>query len=199
MVEHYTVGRGYTKRQRVSVDFADLDGMRAVMNELAASNTSVEGRLAGAEQRAIAYLQGKGMPIDPSAPPYGGSAWRRENERKSLDWYAIEILNTIRILHLQIERGDARLAADLALDVGVLATEAAMIQYNVHTATEGGRGNKASDRRREQRQAREQVRARAEDLRRRHPSWSVSRIARDIDPARERSIRRTIKDIKPRK
>jgi hypothetical protein len=197
MVERYTVGRGYTKRQRVSVDVADLDGMRAVMNELAASNTSVEGRLADAEQRTITYLRGKGMPVDPSAPPYGDPVWRRENERKSLDWYAIEILNTIRILRLQIERGDARLAADLALDVGVLATEAAMIQYNVHTAAGGGRGNRESDRQREQHQAREHDRARAEDLRRRHPSWSVRRIACEIDPARERSIRRTIADLKP--
>ena len=71
------------------------------------------------------------MPIDPNAPCYGDPAWLRENERSPLVWYAINILNTVRMLRLQIEHGDAKLAADFALDLGVLATEAKFVALRV--------------------------------------------------------------------
>ena len=46
MVDRYEVGRAYTKRRRARVALIDLDGMRAVINALAASDPTVQGRLA---------------------------------------------------------------------------------------------------------------------------------------------------------
>jgi hypothetical protein len=190
----YTVGRGYTKRHHAKADTADPEAVRTVMEEMAAAGPfGVEGRLADAEQRAIAYLQGK----DPSAPLYGDPAWRRENERKSLDWYAIEILNTIRILRRQIERGDARLAADLALDLGVLATEAKMIQYIAGNTNRGGQGFKTSDKYQEVAAQHAAWRAQADELWKKKPRYGALAIAKLIDPARAETIRKVIVSRKP--
>jgi hypothetical protein len=83
--------------------------------------------------------------VDPRARPYGDPTWLRNNERKSLDWYAISILNTVQIVRKQIERGDVRLAVDLALDLGVLATEAKMIQYMAATPLAAARTRQRRD------------------------------------------------------
>jgi hypothetical protein len=123
MAERYEVGSGYTKRQRIRATI-DPDGMRAVMDALAASSPDVQGRIADLERRAAAHLKNANMPLDLRSPIYRNPAWLRENERKSLDWYAFSILNTIRMLRKQSERGELWNAVDFALDLGVLATEA---------------------------------------------------------------------------
>ena len=92
MAERYEVGRGYTKRQRIRATI-DPDGMRAVMDALAANYPDVQGRIADLERRAAAHLKNANMPLDLRSPIYGNPPWLRENERKSLDWYAFSILN----------------------------------------------------------------------------------------------------------
>ena len=197
-VERYPVGRPYTKRHHAKADFADPEAVRTVIEEMrAALPFGVEGRLADAEQRAIAYLQGKGMPLDRNAPPYGDPAWRRENERKSLNWYAIEILNTIRILRQQIELGDARLAADLALDVGVLVTEATMIQFVAGNTGRGGQGFKTSDKYQEVVAQHAAWCEQADEFWKTRNSWGALAIAKLIDPLRAETIRKIIKGRKP--
>jgi hypothetical protein len=136
-IERYTVGRLYTKRARAKADFADPEAVRSLLQETSSRDFTVEGRVADLERDARAYLRQEGMPDDPNAACYSDPAWLRENERWSLVWYAIEILNTIRLMRRQIERGDARFAADLALDLGVLATEARFVQ--ALTRKQGGR------------------------------------------------------------
>jgi hypothetical protein len=147
MVERYEVGRAYTKRRRVRVDLTDLDGMRAVMNALAASDPTVEGRLANLESRATAHLKHEKKPLDPNASIYGDPVWLRDNDRKSLDWYAINILNTIRMLRKQIERGEVWHAVDFALELGGLAAEAKMIQYMASNPAQGSKTKTSQDRR----------------------------------------------------
>jgi hypothetical protein len=202
-VERYKVGRSYTERHHGRADSADAEAVRTLMEEMAARDSTVEGRLADAERRAIKHLQGNGMPLDPNAPPYCDSAWRRENERKSLDWYAIEILNTIRILRRQIERGDARLAADLALDVGVLATEAKIVQKRVGGSVRGADGFKASDRRLLDKKARDEAwieHAVKEWGKPGRKNYGASKIAPLIepDPTKQRNCRRIIGPYKPK-
>jgi hypothetical protein len=171
-IERYKVGRLYTRRERARADFADPEAVREVMNDLASRDYTVEGRLADAERRAEAYLKRANMPLDLRAGIYGDSAWLRSNERKSLVWYAINILNTIRMLRRQIERGDASLAADLALDLGELFTEAKFIQELTGKQAEGGRAP-----REEVAQRHAEWRREAERMWERHPKWSTTRVA----------------------
>ena len=112
------------------------------MSEMAACDSTIEGRLADAERRAMAHLQQAGMPGDPRDSSYGDPSWLRMNERTSTVWYAISIVNTVRILRKQIERGDVRLAVDVALDLGVLTTEARIVQERVGGSTRGAEGFK---------------------------------------------------------
>ena len=196
-IKRYTVGRVYTKRTHAPVALTDLDGMRALMNALASSDPTVEGRLADAERRATAHLKRAKMPLDPRARPYGDPTWLRDNERKSLDWYAISILNTVQILRKQIERGDVRLAVDLALDLGVLVTEAKMIQYMASNPARGGK-DKAAARRAAVAQDRAQWCAEADRLwKPPRQKWGALAIAKLIDPTRFETIRKVIADRKP--
>jgi hypothetical protein len=210
MAECYEVGRSYTKRVRTRV--TDPHEMRALMTALAASDPTAQGRLADLESRAIAHLKRAKMPLDPNARPYGDRTWLRENERRSLDWYAIQILNTIRILRKQVERRDVWLAVDLALDLGVLATEAMMIQHKADHTSRGGQGFKTSDKILldipEQRVS-WRVRARelwVENPRRKQTDVAkqikLEQIDRDPDPKKHRAIRtivRAIRDLDPKK
>jgi hypothetical protein len=197
-IERYSVGRVGTKRQHSKADFADSETVRTVMEEMAAGGPyTVEERLADAERRATAHLQHAGMPLAPSAPPYGDPGWLRRNERTSLVWYAIKILNTVRFLRQQIERGDARLAADLALDLGVLATEARFVQARTEKQGQGGRAQ-----REEAAQRHVAWRRQAVEIWERHPTWSASEVARLI--AKDagcsfQTVRQKIPDLDPKK
>jgi hypothetical protein len=198
-VERYRVGRAYTKRLRARVELTDLDGMRAILEALASRDHTAEGRLDDAERRALAHLKREKMPVNPNEPPYADPAWLRDNERKSLDWYAINILNTIQILRKQIELGDMWLAVDLALDLGVLATEAKMIQYIARNTGRGGEGFKTSDTLSDVAKQHEAWRAEADKLwRPPRQKWGAQAIAKLIDPSRFETIRKVIKDRKPR-
>jgi hypothetical protein len=198
-IERYKVGRKYTERLQTSADFTDPEAVREVMSALAASDHTVEARLADAERRATAHLKRIKMPLDPNACPYGDPTWLRENERKSLDWYAINILNTIRMLRNQIKRGDVELAVDLALDLGVLATEASMIQYIAGNTGRGGEGFKTSDMHSDIVRRHEAWCAEADKLwKAPRQKWGTLAIAKLIDPSRFETIRKVIKNRKPR-
>jgi hypothetical protein len=199
-VERYTVGRSYTRRHHAKADWADLEAVRTVMEEMAdGAPYTVENRIAALQRDAIAYLEEKGMPLDPNASCYGDPAWRRENERQSLVWYAINILNTIRFLRQQIDRGDAGLAADFAFDVGVLATEAKMLQYMVSNPAKAGKA-KASARstivERQRSQWIEEANRFWEKPAKR--KWGARAIAKEIDPTKAETIRKVIAGLKPR-
>jgi hypothetical protein len=196
MVERYLVGRRYTRRERVGADCSDLDGMRAVMNAIASAQT-VQRRLADLERRATAHLERAKMPLDPKGKIYGDAAWLRDNERKSLDWYAFNIVNTIRLLRVQIERGEVWNAVDFALELGGLAAEAEKIQYHTAITRRGGRGFRASDKLKDAATRHAEWRALADEHWRRNPSWGAAAIAKEIDPKRARTVRRIIRDRKP--
>jgi hypothetical protein len=148
------------------------------------------------------HLQQAGLPVDPRDPRYGAPGWLRENERRSPAWYAINIVNTVRILRKQIERGDVRLAVDLALDLGVLATEARIVQGRVGGSILGGEGFKASTRQ-EDKKARDEAYI-AEAIREWNKPgqkrWGASKIAPLIepDPKKQRNCRRIIGPFRPR-
>jgi hypothetical protein len=187
MVERYEVGRPYTRRRRVKVALADLDGMRAVMEAMAASDFSVEGRLADLEAQAAE------MPRS-----------AHEKQRESLGWYAGRILDTIAMLRRQMERGEIGLAVDLALDLGVLATEAKMIQYMTSNPAQGGKTKAWQDRR----AVDERIaiyRQQAEEKWRRNPALKASEVARYIKGPKEgprlapNYIRKKIADLDPKK
>jgi hypothetical protein len=197
MAEHYKVGRSYTRRQRIRVALSDVEEVRAVFNAIVATDLTVNGRLADAEQWAAEHLRGAGLPVDPCGPPYSDPAWRRDNERKSLDWYAISILNTIRLLRKQIERGNIKLAVDFALDLGVLATEAKMIQHMTSNAELGCREFLASDKLSDIQAEHAAWCARADELWATKKSWGAAAIAKLIDPSRAETIRKVIGHRKP--
>jgi hypothetical protein len=198
-IRRYKVGRSYTERTYLIADLDDHEALRTLMEEWAAADYTLEGRLADAERRAKAYLTQANMPLDPRESPYGDPTWQRTNERKSVSWYAINILNIIRMLRLQLERGDTRLAVDLALDLGVLIREGAIVQDRVGGSIRGGAAAKNTDERREIERRNAAWREQAIELwkgpRRR---WGAAAIARRIDANRERTIRRVIGDLKPR-
>ena len=198
MAERYEVGRGYTKRQRIRATI-DPDGMRAVMDALAANSPDVQGRIADLERRAAAHLKNANMPLDLRSPIYGNPAWLRENERKSLDWYAFSILNAIRMLRKQSERGELWNAVDFALDLGVLATEAQMIQYVSGNTSRGGEGFKTSQKHQDTVAQHAAWCAQADELWETRRSWGALAIAKLIDPARAETIRKVIRDRKPRR
>jgi hypothetical protein len=197
-IKRYKVGRSYTERTYLVADFDDHVAVRTLMETWAAADHTLEGRLADAERRAKAYLTQANMPLDPRESPYGDPTWQRTNERTSVTWYAINILNTITMLRLQIEHGDTRLAVDLALDLGVLIREGAIVQDRVGGSIRGGAGAKNSDERREIEKRNAAWREQAIELwkgpRRR---WGAAAIAREIDANKERTIRRVIGDLKP--
>jgi hypothetical protein len=196
-IKRYKVGRSYTERTYLVADLDDYEAVQSVMEGLAAPDRTLEGRLADAERRAKAYLIQANMPLDPRQSPYGDPTWQLTNERKSVAWYAINILN-IRILRLQIERGDTRLAVESALDLGFLIREGAVVQDRVGGSIRGGLGAKHTDERREVEERHASWREKANELwkgpRRR---WSAAAIAREIDASKERNIRRVIGKLKP--
>jgi hypothetical protein len=196
-IERYPMGRSYTEREYAKADFADPEAVRTVIEEMMSRNFTVEGRVADLERGAIAYLQQEGMPDDPNSPCYGDPAWLRDNERWSLIWYAIEILKTIRLMRKRIERGDARLAADFALDLGVLATEAKFIQQRTGKQGEGGRAP-----REEAAQRHAAWRRKADKIWKRHSTWTTSQVARLV--AKDagcsfQTVRPVIADLNPNK
>jgi hypothetical protein len=174
-VERYTVGRIGTEREHAKADFADPGAVRTVLEEMTSRDFTVEGRVAELERAARAYLQQQGMPDDLNAPCYADPAWLRKNERWSLVWYSIEILREANWLRRMIERGDTRLAADFALDLGVLATEAKFIQMRTGKQGQGGRATREEIAQRNAAWSKQ-----AKEIRKRHPAWGKSDVIRLI-------------------
>jgi hypothetical protein len=152
-VERYTVGRVGTERTHAKADMDDPAAVLEVMEGKAARGPfTAEARISNLERQAVAILKRNGKPIDPDAPDYADPTWQREEERYSLVWYAIEILSTAALLRRMIERGDASMAADVALDLGELVTEAKFIQVRIRPNRKGGL-------------------ARREEIEQRHEEW----------------------------
>jgi hypothetical protein len=197
MVEQYEVGRGYTKRQRIGAESSDLEGMRAMLDELASADHTVEGRLADLQRQVEEILTRAGLPLVARGEPYGNPEWCQRNEHKSLEWYAIHLLTAIKRLRQQIAAGDRRLLVDLALEIGVLAAEAKMIQYTTGNTSRGGRGFRNSDKRKDAVAQHAAWCAEADEHWREHPSWGARTIAKLINPKRAETVRKVIKGRRP--
>ena len=83
-IKRYKVGRSYTERTYLVADVDDHEALRTLMEDWAAADYTLEGRLADAERRAKAYLIQANMPLDPRESSYCDPIWQRTNERKSV-------------------------------------------------------------------------------------------------------------------
>jgi hypothetical protein len=204
-VERYQVGKNaYNRRERVSIGMGaeDAEALRDAFVELA-KWTTPEKRIAPAVAWATAILEQKNMPFDPNAWCYSDSDkdWRRKNERRSAEWYAITILQTAEWMRQMIDKGDARMAADFGLDLGELIAEGRFILGALAgTAARGGKEKAAN--------AREKVESRIAECRRqavalwrRHRDSSATEVARNIKNVRlaPSYIRKKITDLDPKK
>jgi hypothetical protein len=202
-VERYPVGRKYTKRNRIYISPESIDteeGAAALAESLRemAKGATLEGRLASTIQWATATLECAGLPLDPSAPIYSDRAWLRENAYQSAAWYAITILETFGWLRTFRERGDTGLALNLALELGVLATEARLLKYMSRKAVKMAQA-KASKQREKAAEDLEKWRREADKKWDKHQLKSAADVARLIDRARAGTIRKKIADLKPPK
>jgi hypothetical protein len=208
-VERYTVGKNaYNKRERISVGMGaeDADAMRDALAELARSPKTPEARLEPAVQWAKATLERKGMPLDPNAWCYAEKAWRLKNERCSAEWYAVKILHNADWLRLMIERGEARMAADFALDLGELITEAHFILEAFAGPPHKGGKKKAENALRGVESRIAECRRQAAEKWNQRPDRTASEIARYIKvmgpkgtPLAPGYIRKKIADLAPKK
>ena len=205
-VERYTVGKNaYNKRERISVGMGaeDADALREV---LSGPWAIAEARLEPAVQWAKATLARKGMPLDPNAWCYAEEAWRRKNERCSAEWYAITILDNADWLRRMIEKGDARMAADFALDLGELITEAHFILEAFAGPPHKGGKKKAENALRDVESRIAECRRQAAEKWNQRPDRTASEIARYIKvmgpkgtPLAAGYIRKKIADLAPKK
>jgi hypothetical protein len=107
------------------------------------------------------------------------------------------ILHEYESLRIFVEQRDVERAANCALDLGELITEAKfMFQILAKNAAKGGQA-RLSSKRREIKQKTEAWRKQAEELWSRHADWTISNVARRIDPVRYHSVRRAIASLKP--
>ena len=135
-------------------------------------------------QWATATLQRGGMPLDPGAPIYSDRDWlrrgREQNAYCSAAWYASEILETVGRLRTFRERGDIDLASNLALHLGMLATEARFLVYMANNARKGGKEKASTSIAREQAAARiADWRSRAFEYWRENPAAHPNRYSQE--------------------
>jgi hypothetical protein len=201
-VERYKVGRAYTRRERVVITNPltpeDTKALNLPTESIHQPGPAYLWRIEPWLEWARWMLKGKGLPPDASAPIYFDKEWRRKNKRRSAAWYAVRMLLTARDLGLFVDRGDAAMAANLALDFGELTTEVRVIEYKARNAAAGGKG-KAAERHADVEQMRDEWRRAAAEIWSRHPTWSATAVAGRIDPGRVRTGRDTIAKLKPRR
>jgi hypothetical protein len=210
-IKRYLVGRTYNVRRKVSVSKESLSTQEGAsilfdcFREIGQS-TTIEGRIAPAVSWSTATLERAQMPNDPNAPIYSEHDWLRANERRTAEWYAIKILQSVSFLRTFIQRGDANLAADVALDVAEIVTEGKFIfGYFGRNASEGGNA-KAADVRPEAEARILECRRQATKLWRDHPDWTASDVARHIKvagatgkPLSAGYVRKKIADLRSKK
>jgi hypothetical protein len=202
MVERYTIGRKYNERQLVDVSLENLtpEGIQAIEQglEAAAAAATIDGRIAPAVAWATKILQERNLPEDHNALMYSNAQWQRKNARSAPEWYAIRILQAAHFLRLFAQRNDCEMAAQYALDLAELVTEAKFILgVVVRNASHGGKATKLSDKRQEQQLQHAEVRQKAVAIWSKRPSYSCRRVAKAIDPMRIEAIRKIIADLKP--
>lgn len=119
-VKRFTRGTGLTKRSYVKISGAgpeEVDEVRAMLKRAVKSNFD---RIM---DRCISTLARAKLPIDPLAYEPPEMASKRPAEQTA-EWYALRCLNYLRMLDAMLERNDARDAADIALSLGFLWSEA---------------------------------------------------------------------------
>jgi hypothetical protein len=162
----------------------------------ASRDSGTGARLHFASCWARKTLERHNMPLEVSAPIYSDPDWRQHNERRSPEWYAIEMLRAVGSLTDMLKEDNAPFAAVFAWRLAWLLSEARFLNYITANASKGGAA-KALERESVLRQRDAGWREEAVKLWTRHPSWSATAIAKLIDPARERTIRRVIADLNP--
>jgi hypothetical protein len=201
MVERYTVGKNrYNKRLRASYGMGPEDAA-ALRDALSAPLAIAEARLEPALEWAISTLAQAGFSLDPNAWCYSDKEWRRKNERRSAEWYAITIIHKADWLRRMLEKGDARMAADFALDLGELITEAHFILGAfAGTAALGGE-RKAANNRAAVKGRIDECRRQAVEVWKRNSTLSASEVAAHIKniALTPGYIRKKIADLDPKK
>jgi hypothetical protein len=208
-IERYKVGKPYNQRYYLSVSGDDLhtkEGVAALLEnaeqmqqvgDAMAALGNPWWRLESSIRCARATLQKAGLPLEPNAGIYLDRTWQRKNERRTPPWYAIMVLHEYESLRIFVEQGDVERAADCALDLGELITEAKfMFQILAKNAAKGGQA-KQSSKRREIEQKSEAWRTQAAEIWSRHPRWTIINVARKIDRVRFHRVRSVIASLKP--
>jgi hypothetical protein len=198
-IERFPVGRRYTRRIRVQIRGAALetDEGAAVLAETLrsmATTSTARRRIAVARCWAAAVLERVGLPLDPAAPIYSDRHWLKGNERRTLEWYAIEILDAAAWIERFRERGDTDFALTRALDLGGLVAEVGVIKAMADTARTGGTKPKEG-----KQELHQNWREKAAEIWARRPSRSVRRVSSLIDPDHWETVRKQIADLKPKK
>jgi hypothetical protein len=130
--------RKYTGRE-ASIGFVK-DGLTEEQAAEVAREGSLSGRIYFSECWAKATLERRQMPLDPAAPIYCDPVWRRQNERASREWYAIEMLRVVDSLVAMLKIDNAPFAAVFAWDLAQLVSEARFLKYMTGNSSKGGRG-----------------------------------------------------------
>lgn len=112
-----TVGTGITQKTRTRLRIESPDDMRRVAVHINAADDRIHQITAHCE-RTLAAL---GLPTDPlvydERPPLSP---------QSPEWYAVEVLDHLRLMQAFLDNGESRQAACCAIDAGMLFQEAAM-------------------------------------------------------------------------
>lgn len=119
-VKRFTRGTGLTKRSYVKISGAgpeEVDAAREMFERAAKSNFD---KIMDA---CISVLARAKLPVDPLAYAPPEMASKRPAEQTP-EWYALKCLQYLRVLDAMLERNDARGAAELAVNLGMLWQEA---------------------------------------------------------------------------
>lgn len=120
-------GTGSTKRARRVYSPSDPADERQLLSELKAwadAGDPFMGRLADIEAGCKRILDGASLEHDTMALLAGPA--HQEQADDSPAGYALRALNRLRLLRQALDAGEARMAADLAFDLGALLAEASM-------------------------------------------------------------------------
>jgi len=120
----------------------DVVQLQQVMRALAAEGDLFTAKLNRIESFCNAHLAAASIIYDPAST----SPSPRTSDPDSAAGYALRILDRLHMLRRNLERGDARHAADIAFDLGALITEANMKRRADRGFTdERGRMNKSNN------------------------------------------------------
>jgi hypothetical protein len=157
---------------------------------------SLESKLNAVISGARAQLTRSGLPHEPADPVYS-PAWQNENKWGSLDWYAIEILRSVRWWSHCWKHDFLEEAAAELMRIGFLAGQAEILGEQ---SEEGRAGARQSRRLHEQKNEHKRIQAEARTIWANHSDWGERAVAkRIVAPIGEEAIRKIIRGLSPRR